>query len=368
MVLKSEDCDLFLIHCAPTRIFLWRVRPVAIQDPALLPRPFAIAMRASEGFVAIVHKTADNRTPSLRVKDDTPAYFKVQWDFNVFPMASACGTGCRSSADGNCICPAIVETKAVFASPPIDAKTILGALHIGHADPALYDSGAFRSSSTNGYKFHSADGSCCDVNTVFEVTDERTGQRFFLKNALSKVKVAGALAFRNAPHFNKIIPSEYSKTDAHHEVEALLDHLFYHPNTAPFVAYRFIQRFGFSNPSPRYVEAVATAFQKGSYQSFGTGKYGDMQAMVAAVLMDREATTPALDNDPSAGSMREPILKVLAFMRALQFASSIPLVDLDEMDKKVGQAPWEQPSVFNFYRYVIEIDLLIQSELLFMNH
>jgi hypothetical protein len=308
------------------------------------------------GFVAIVHKTADNRTSSAFVKDNTPSYFKVQWVDNAFPVAPDCATtGCRI-VDGNCICPTIVETSAVFASPPSDADTVLDALYIGHADPALYDSGTFQPSSTNGYKIHSANGSCCDVNTVFEVTDDRTGRRFFLKNVLSKVKIAsgtGTLEFRNAPHFNKVIPSEYSKTDAHHEVEALLDHLFYHPNTAPFVAYRFIQRFGYSNPSPRYVEAVATAFQNGLYQTFGTGKYGDLQATVAAVLLDQEATAPVLDNDPSIGSLREPILKVLAFMRALQFTSSIPVLELDEMDIKVGQAPWEQPTVFNFYRYVM---------------
>ena len=40
-----------------------------------------------------------------------------------------------------------------------------------------------------------------------------------------------------------------------YETEALLDHLFYHANTAPFIAHRLLQRFGASNPSPRYIEA-----------------------------------------------------------------------------------------------------------------
>lgn len=303
------------------------------------------------GWAAIVHSPTNGRTPMKYVREWTPSYFKVQWENNEFPQVSDCAaSGCRSSEDGKCICPVTVVTEAPFVSPPASRQDILDLLHIGHADPALYDNGTFQSRSSNGYKYYSTDGSCCNSDTVFEVIDARTGQNFFLKNAVSMVAVTGTQRFRNAPHFNKIVVAEYSKTDVHHEVEALLDHLFYHENTAPFVAYKFIQRFGISNPSPRYVEAVATAFQSGSYQSFGSGKYGDLESTVAAVLLDREATTLELDNDPSFGSSREPILKVLSFMRALEFTSSVPLLELDEMDVKVGQAPWEQPSVFNFYR------------------
>ena len=51
--------------------------------------------------------------------------------------------------------------------------------------------------------------------------------------------------------------------DALLEVEALLDHLFQHPNTPGFVAYRMIQRFVTSNPSSSYVQAVSDAFKTG---------------------------------------------------------------------------------------------------------
>ena len=37
-------------------------------------------------------------------------------------------------------------------------------------------------------------------------------------------------------------------------------------------------------------------------------------------------------------------------MRALEFKSSIPLVELDLMNEKIGQMAHEQPSVFNFFR------------------
>lgn len=316
---------------------------------------FVEAKIDERGWAAIVHSPTNDRNPMSYVRESTPSFFKVQWEDGAFPSVNDCVTsGCRSSEDGNCICPVDVATETPFTSTP-SLEEILEILHIGHADPALYDDGTFQSRSSNGYNYYSADGSCCSPETVFEVTDDRTGRNFFLKNVVSKVTVTGSgstYQFRNAPHFNKIVVAEYSKTDVHHEVEALLDHLFYHENTAPFVAHKFIQRFGISNPSPRYVEAVATAFQNGSYQSFGSGKYGDLQATVAAALLDEEATTLELDNDPSFGSSREPIVKVLSFMRALEFTSSVPLLELDEMDIKVGQAPWEQPSVFNFFRCV----------------
>ena len=53
-----------------------------------------------------------------------------------------------------------------------------------------------------------------------------------------------------------------------YETEALLDHLFFHPNTAPFIAHRLIQRMTTSNPSPTYVKAVSTAFSTGACLHF----------------------------------------------------------------------------------------------------
>jgi uncharacterized protein (DUF1800 family) len=76
---------------------------------------------------------------------------------------------------------------------------------------------------------------------------------------------------------------------AEFETEALVDHLVEHPNTAPFVAHRMIQRLITSNPTPRFVLAAATAFQTGTYGGKTySGKYGDMAAMTAAIMLDRE--------------------------------------------------------------------------------
>ena len=87
-----------------------------------------------------------------------------------------------------------------------------------------------------------------------------------------------------------------------------------------------------SNPSPRYVKAVTDAFRSGSYGSFGSSKYGDIGATVAAVLLDREARSSTLLADPTHGRLREPLLKVLQLMRALEFSN------------KYGHAPTPSPT------------------------
>ena len=58
---------------------------------------------------------------------------------------------------------------------------------------------------------------------------------------------------------------------AMHETDALIDHLFFHPNTPPFIAHRLIQRMTTSNPSPKYVKAVATAFTTGTQSHAESG-------------------------------------------------------------------------------------------------
>jgi uncharacterized protein (DUF1800 family) len=89
--------------------------------------------------------------------------------------------------------------------------------------------------------------------------------------------------------------------DAQYEVEATLDHYFFHDNVAPFISYRLIQRLITSNPSPRYVSEVSSAFKMGRYvfdgMTYGTGKYGDLAATFAAMYLDREARNILLDAD-----------------------------------------------------------------------
>jgi hypothetical protein len=62
------------------------------------------------------------------------------------------------------------------------------------------------------------------------------------------------------------------------------------------------------------------AFKTGDYNGFGlSGKYGDLGAAVAATLMDREARSLTLAADPTHGQIREPILRLMHFLRAMEF-------------------------------------------------
>ena len=101
----------------------------------------------------------------------------------------------------------------------------------------------------------------------------------------------------------------------------------YHQNTAPFVSLRLLQRFGISNPSPRFLSAVSQAFLDGSYHhnvgpnsiSFGSGHYSDLAATIAAIVLDPESRREVLDVDPTNGSIREPLIKVISLMRNFEY-------------------------------------------------
>lgn len=96
-------------------------------------------------------------------------------------------------------------------------------------------------------------------------------------------------SFPNPVHFMGLIKDQWpygigetNLRDAQYETDAVLEHYFYDDNVAPFLCIRFIQRFGVSNPSPRYVRECSLAFKSGLYSSggetFGSGKYGDLKA------------------------------------------------------------------------------------------
>ena len=134
--------------------------------------------------------------------------------------------------------------------------------------------------------------------------------------------------------------------DVHYETEAALDHYIYHSNTPTFITLRLIQRFGISDPSPRYVRKVSEAFLKGSFtisstMTIGSGKYGDLKSTVAAILSDREAQIESLDADPTFGSLREPLLKVTSILRSFKFQQTWRngeenFVTLSSLQRKIG--------------------------------
>lgn len=177
-----------------------------------------------------------------------------------------------------------------------------------------------------------------DESTVFEV-DGR-----LYKNSESIVRL-GPFALRNAPVF---VPLDGATAEqAMAEIEALLDQLVAHPNTAPFFAQRLIQKLVSSNPSGDYVADVARAFRTGFCQGIRfSGRYGDVGAAVAAVLLHGEARQVAA----ASGGLREPLLRLAHFLRAMEYESTDGReIAVSQLDDLIGQWPHFAPSVFNFY-------------------
>lgn len=154
------------------------------------------------------------------------------------------------------------------------------------------------------------------------------------------------------------IPEGTSGTES---IDRALDTIFEHPNVAPFLSRQLIQRFTQSDPSPEYVGRVANAFETGRYtaaggQAFGTGQRGDLQATLAAVLLDDSTFLDATSGATIAsGKVREPILRFTHWARAFDVSgidagNERRLRDTRSSESALGQQAFRSPSVFNFYR------------------
>lgn len=81
-----------------------------------------------------------------------------------------------------------------------------------------------------------------------------------------------------------------------------------------------------------------------------SSKYGDLAATIAAVLLDKEARSVTLDQDPFKGNLREPLLRMMAFMRGmeLKLAEGEHVAMLIDLDSRIGQMAHSFPTVFSF--------------------
>ena len=134
-----------------------------------------------------------------------------------------------------------------------------------------------------------------------------------------------------------------TKSDPDASLKTALDTLFGHANVGPFIGRQLTQRLVTGNPRPAYVAAVAAAF------SGGGGARGDMKAVVKAVLLHPEARAQS----GTSGKLREPVLRLSAYLRAFPFTSdsgNFRVGNTDSAGTALGQTPLRSPSVFNFYR------------------
>lgn len=140
-------------------------------------------------------------------------------------------------------------------------------------------------------------------------------------------------------------------SDGPARLRAALDILFEHPNVGPFFGRQMIQRLVTSNPSPAYVARVAAAFNDN-----GSGVRGDLKAVWRAILLDDEATGAASLASSTHGKVREPMVRVLQWLRTFGVRSRAghwgthwPLA-VGDPRSWYGQRPFVAPSVFNYFR------------------
>jgi uncharacterized protein (DUF1800 family) len=131
------------------------------------------------------------------------------------------------------------------------------------------------------------------------------------------------------------------------DIKIALDTIFNHPNVGPFIALRLIQQLVTSNPSPAYIQRVASVFNNN-----GSGVRGDMAAVVTAILTDTEARSATNEAVAGFGKLREPVLRLANWMRAFSAASQSGnwLMTSTTASTSLAESPLTSPSVFNFWR------------------
>ena len=138
-------------------------------------------------------------------------------------------------------------------------------------------------------------------------------------------------------------------TDGAASLKIALDTLFAHPNVAPFFSKQMIQHLVTSNPSPAYVQRVATVFENN-----GSGVRGDLRAVFRAILLDVEARDDAgAASSATFGKLREPVMRLTGWARA--FGATSPsnawaIGDTSGATNSLSQGIGRSPSVFNFFR------------------
>lgn len=206
-----------------------------------------VKIATKTGHVAIVHDPQPDQSGVAIVEplvdEHTLNFFKVKWTNEEW--LEKCDDICTTYEDEQknefCICNTVVTESQVYSSKDDinSIDDIMSKLHIGAADPDSFDAETYAviDCSIPGVTVYSTTGDCnaLTIDTVFGL--EWKSKKYFLKNMKSMVTVRGSdVSFRNPVHFiNFADPNAFA---AHHETDAVLDSLFYHPSHPPFMAIR----------------------------------------------------------------------------------------------------------------------------------
>jgi len=140
---------------------------------------------------------------------------------------------------------------------------------------------------------------------------------------------------------------------AEQDLQGALTNIFDQPNVGPFVCKQLIQHLVTSNPSPAYVARIAAVFAND-----GNGVRGNMQAVLRAILEDQEARAGDTNPDYDGGHLREPMLWMTNYLRAVGFTNTDAngsYFSLSNYSNNLNERPYRSGSVFNFFppSYVI---------------
>ena len=154
---------------------------------------------------------------------------------------------------------------------------------------------------------------------------------------------AGAKQLTVYPATTGFLPAGQGSTA---DLNAAIDNIFYHPNTGPFISKQLIQRLVTSNPSPAYVDRVATVFNNRRTDP------QQLRYVVEAILLDVEARGDS-KTATSYGRLREPVFFITGIMRAFDARAFSGTGQSDgnfagnalNMDQDL----WRPPSVFSYF-------------------
>jgi uncharacterized protein (DUF1800 family) len=137
------------------------------------------------------------------------------------------------------------------------------------------------------------------------------------------------------------------------DLAGALTNIFDHPSLPPFICRQLIQHLVKSNPTPAYVSRIAAVFINN-----GSGVRGDMQAVIRAILEDTEARAGDTNTADDGGHLREPMLWITNFLRAIGFTNTdanSSYYNLSNLSSSLSEDPYRSNSVFNFFppNYVI---------------
>lgn len=178
-------------------------------------------------------QNATSSAKMARHMDDTSLnYFSAVWREGRYPRSDApdgaCGgpgSCCCVLPGKGCLCVTAVSKAAAFNDMPPLAKDALLRLIIEAVDLTVAVSASagvayqIKTNIVTGIAVHKkvsagVGAAAFDVDTVFNVQEERTGRTFFLKNVVSTVNVAArTFSFQNSPTSSALsLPRQTSAT------------------------------------------------------------------------------------------------------------------------------------------------------------